>query len=111
MDDVPTSMAELQARVDALNEAGKNVTVDEMIISSLQDWAKFLLDEGFEGSYFTPKINGNELVITDIMGDVAARVNVPDASYIDAYKADPKGTVHNIELALRRMIDKHEISL
>lgn len=111
MDDVPTSMAEVQALVDAANAAGKNVTQDDVIISSLQDWAKFLLDEGFEGSYFTPKINGNEMTITDITDAIAGRVNVPDASYVDAFKADPKGTVNNIQLALRRMIDRHELNL
>lgn len=112
MNNVPMSMAEVQATVAARMIAGDDdVTAAAVIERGLENWAQELLDEGFEGSYFTPKIAGAEMTITDVADQVVARLNVPDDSYVAAFEDNPRGTVLNIQLALRGMIDEHQITL
>lgn len=109
MDNVATSMIDIDRILQTAKKNGHNYTEDQVITSSLQDWAKELLDEGFEGSYFTPKIDGNKMHITDVMGKEVATLTVTDSSYVAAFKKDGADVVHNIELGIRDQIDNHKI--
>jgi hypothetical protein len=84
---------------------------DDVIIAGLQNWAQELLDEGAEGGYFTAKIDGNILHITDIGGSEVAAPALTGQTYVEAFKKDARGTLLQIQNALRKLIDTHEIQL
>ncbi|WP_155287306.1 hypothetical protein [Lacticaseibacillus zhaodongensis] len=109
MNGIATSMADIEKLVETAKKNGHDYTTDQVIVSSLQDWAKELLDEGFEGSYFTPKVDGNQIHITDVMGKEVTTLSVPDTSYVAAFKKDGAAVVHGIELAIRDQIDNGKI--
>lgn len=111
MNETPMSMAEVDELVQQANAAGKNVTADDIITSSLLDWADFLLAEGLEGSYFSAHLQGQDMTITDVAGAVVATITTPETDWLAAFKKAPRQTVLAIQSALRHKIDTHEIAL
>lgn len=104
---VPQSMDEV-AQVVADND---DVEVDEVIILGLQNWAQELLDEGTEGSYFTAKIDGAVMHITDMNGAEVAAPTLDGQTYVESFKDDARATLLNIQNEIRTLIDTHVIKL
>lgn len=100
-----------------MNEVNKLVAdgiagdADTVIKAGLQNWAQELLDEGTEGSYFTAKIDGTQLHITDMMGAEVATPMLGGQTYIESFKEDAAGTLLSIQNAIRALIDSHQIQL
>lgn len=111
MSETPMSMTEVDELVQQAHAAGKSTTADDVITSSLLDWADFLLAEGLEGSYFSAHLDGANMTITDVAGAVVATITTTATDWITAYKQAPRQTVLAIQSALRHKIDTHEIAL
>ena len=97
------TLAEVKARQAALND---KVPLDQAIAENIQNWAQWLLDEGFEGSYFTAKIDGDTINITDLDGHPAASISTDAPSYVEAFKDSDRMTMMAIQTKLRRLIDR-----
>jgi len=107
MDDFILSPDELAELV----KVGRYHTEDEVIKHTIQDWVQFLLDEGFEGSYFQAKITGADLGIINTTRTVVATLHSKGKSYVADYKADARDTLLQLQLQLRDMISHHEIDI
>lgn len=97
------TLAEVKARQAALKD---KVPLDQAIAENIQNWAQWLLDEGFEGSYFTAKIDGDTINITDLDGHPAASISTDAPSYVEAFKDSDCMTMMAIQTKLRRLIDR-----
>ncbi|MFC6180563.1 hypothetical protein [Lactiplantibacillus daowaiensis] len=49
----------------------RQLPLNDAIRLGLQNWIQELLAEGFEGNYYTAKLQSDQLVILDITGNVA----------------------------------------
>ncbi|KRM71595.1 hypothetical protein [Lacticaseibacillus brantae] len=99
---------------DALAElvkVGRYKTEDEVIKHTIQDWVQFLLDEGFEGSYFQAKITGPDLGIINTTRTVVATLHSQGESYVADYRTDARATLLRLQHQLRDMISHHEIDI
>ncbi|MDE3281381.1 hypothetical protein LACPH_000252 [Lacticaseibacillus parahuelsenbergensis] len=100
------TLAEVKKRQASLKD---KMPLDQAIAENIQNWAQWLLDEGFEGSYFTAKLNGNAIMISDLDGRQVATVTTDASSYVDAFKQSDRMTMLTVQSKLRRLIDQHGI--
>lgn len=104
MQDYILSEEQIQAAV----EASKNFVHP---LNADQDWVQWLLDEGFEGSYFQAHLNNNHITIIDMMRKQVAELTSDGASYVSDYRADARQTLLTLQHTIREMIDKHQLVL
>lgn len=102
------TLAEVKSRQLALK---RQVPLDQAIAENIQNWAQWLLDEGFEGSYFTAKLEGAAILIRDLNGQLVATITTDAPSYVTAFKQADRMTMLAIQTKLRRLIDRHGLTL
>ena len=102
------TLAEVKSRQLALK---RQVPLDQAIAENIQNWAQWLLDEGFEGSYFTAKLEGAGILIRDLNGQLVATITTDAPSYVTAFKQADRMTMLAIQTKLRRLIDQHGLTL
>lgn len=100
------TLAEVKKRQASLKD---KMPLDQAIAENIQNWAQWLLDEGFEGSYFTAELNGNTIMISDLDGRQVATITTDAPSYVDAFKQSDRMTMLTVQSKLRRLIDQHGI--
>jgi len=107
MDDFILSPAQLEHEL----QVGRFKTTDEVIRHTIQDWVQYLLDEGFEGSYFQVKITGSDLIIINTSRTAVATLHSQGESYVADYQTDARDTLLQLQQVLREMISNHQIDI
>ena len=97
------TLAEVKSRQLALK---RQVPLDQAIAENIQNWA-----QGFEGSYFTAKLEGAAILIRDLNGQLVATMTTDAPSYVAAFKQADRMTMLAIQTKLRRLIDRHGLTL
>jgi hypothetical protein len=111
LNNIPEDMEQVTKMVQAAADAGHPTTAEDVISQGLRQSAQDYLDEATEGSYFTAHLDGSRITISDMNGEQVADISTDQASYVDAFKADARGTITAIDNALRHLIDTHKIAL
>ncbi|KRO16346.1 hypothetical protein IV56_GL001127 [Lacticaseibacillus saniviri JCM 17471 = DSM 24301] len=111
MQDYILSEEQIQAAVEASKNFVHPLNADQVIEHAIQDWVQWLLDEGFEGSYFQAHLNNNHITIIDMMRKQVAELTSDGASYVSDYRADARQTLLTLQHTIREMIDKHQLVL
>ncbi|WP_156639609.1 hypothetical protein [Lacticaseibacillus thailandensis] len=111
MNNIPTDMDQVASMVQAAAAAGHPTTATDVINKGLQQSAQDYMDEATEGSYFSAHLSGNQITIDDMNGKQVATIRTPAASYAEAFKANPRQTLTNIDNDLRHLIDTRQIAL
>lgn len=81
MEEVAMQLAQRQVRGEQADEAA-------VIKNAVHDILQAFFDEALEGRYDEVKWQGENLVVTDVMGEEVGQVSAPGKSFIDDFKQD-----------------------
>ncbi|WP_179395633.1 hypothetical protein [Lacticaseibacillus absianus] len=110
MHEIPESMTQVAALVEAAKRNGTDADPDTIIRLGLQNWIQELLDEGFEGGYLTAHLTEHGLHITDPVGATAYQdTTTIAAALVTDFQADAHRTLMAVQTQIRHLITTHQI--
>lgn len=110
MHEIPETMVAVATLVAQSAHTAHPIDEDTVIRLGLQNWIQELLDEGIEGGYLTAELDDKGLTVTDIGGQVQVHQETPTAAIlVAAFKVDSHGTLMQVQTAIRRLIDTHQV--
>ena len=95
--EIPQSMDDVVMQVAQRKLHGEEVTEDAVIKTAVRDILQALFDEALEGHYDDVKWSGDDLVVTDIMGQPVGTVNPQGESFISDFRQNADALVLRLE--------------
>ena len=95
--EIPQSMDDVVMQVAQRKLHGEEVTEDAVIKTAVRDILQALFDEAVEGHYDDVKWSGDDLVVTDIMGQPVGTVSPQGESFISDFRQNADALVLRLE--------------
>ncbi|HJA21931.1 hypothetical protein [Limosilactobacillus panis] len=95
--EIPQSMDDVVMQVAQRKLHGEEVTEDAVIKTAVRDILQALFDEALEGHYDDVKWSGDDLVVTDIMGQPVGTVSPQGESFISDFRQNADALVLRLE--------------
>ena len=95
--EIPQSMDDVVMQVAQRKLHGEEVTEDAVIKTAVRDILQALFDEALEGHYDNVKWSGDDLVVTDIMGQPVGTVSPQGESFISDFRQNADALVLRLE--------------
>lgn len=95
--EIPQSMDDVVMQVAQRKLHGEEVTEDAVIKTAVCDILQALFDEALEGHYDDVKWSGDDLVVTDIMGQPVGTVSPQGESFISDFRQNADALVLRLE--------------
>ena len=95
--EIPQSMDDVVMQVAQRKLHGEEVTEDAVIKMAVRDILQALFDEALEGHYDDVKWSGDDLVVTDIMGQPVGTVSPQGESFISDFRQNADALVLRLE--------------
>lgn len=95
--EIPQSMDDVVMQVAQRKLHGEEVTEDAVIKTAVRDILQALFDEALEGHYDDVKWSGDDLVVTDIMGQPVGTVSPQGESFISDFRQNADVLVLRLE--------------
>ncbi len=94
---IPENMEEVAMKIAQYQVHGQHLEMDDVIKDAVRDTLQEFMDEALEGHYDDVAWVGEDLVVTDIMGEKVGSVSPIHASFIEDFKADANELVLRLE--------------
>ncbi len=95
--EIPQSMDDVVMQVAQRKLHGEEVTEDAVIKTAVRDILQALFDEALEGHYDDVKWSGDDLVVTDIMGQPVGTVSPQGENFISDFRQNADALVLRLE--------------
>ena len=101
---IPENMEEVAVQVAKRQVHGEKVTPEEVIEQAVPDILQALLDDALEGHYDDVKRDGDQLIITDAMGEQVGVLTPKGASFVDDFKKDSDVLIEYLENQVAKLV-------
>ena len=95
--DVPENMEEVAMKIAQYQVHGQHLEMDDVIKDAVRDTLQEFMDEALEGHYDDVAWAGENLVVTDIMGEKIGMAAPIRDSFIEDFKTDADELVLRLE--------------
>ena len=102
--EIPENMEEVAMQLAQHQVRGEQVDEKAVIQNAVRDILQAFFDEALEGDYDDVKWDGDDLVVTGIMGDEAGRIQPQSSSFIDDFKNDADSLIERLENATAKIV-------
>ncbi len=102
--EIPENMEEVAMQLAQHQVRGEQVDEKAVIQNAVRDILQAFFDEALEGHYDDVKWDEDDLVVTDIMGDEAGRIQPQSSSFIDDFKNDADSLIERLENATAKIV-------
>lgn len=94
---IPENMEEVAMKIAQYQVHGQHLEMDDVIKDAVRDTLQEFMDEALEGHYDDVAWVGEDLVVTDIMGEKVGSASPIHANFIEDFKADANELVLRLE--------------
>ena len=94
---IPENMEEVAMKIAQYQVHGQHLEMDDVIKDAVRDTLQEFMDEALEGNYDDVAWVGEDLVVTDIMGEKVGSASPIHASFIEDFMADANELVLRLE--------------
>lgn len=102
--EIPENMEEVAMQLAQHQVRGEQVDETTVIRNAVRDILQAFFDEALEGHYDDVKWDGDNLVVTDSMGDEAGRVQPQSSSFVDDFKNNADSLIERLEDETHRIV-------
>ena len=102
--EIPENMEEVAMQLAQHQVRGEQVDEKTVIQNAVRDILQAFFDEALEGHYDDVKGDGEDLVVTDIMGDEVGRIQPQSSSFVDDFKNDADSLIERLENATAKIV-------
>ncbi|CAM2815654.1 hypothetical protein [Fructilactobacillus fructivorans] len=104
---IPETMDEVKNLWDELKKEGKDITLDELIKSNVQDLTQAYLDSAEEGHYDSAKlVNDQTIAFVSITGRTIGKYVTKGTSLVDDFKNNSLKLELDLEAAANKVANK-----
>lgn len=100
----PENMEEVAMQMAQHKVRGEQVDEETVIKNAVRDILQAFFDEALEGHYDDVKWDGNDLLVTDVMGEEDGRVKPESDSFVNDFKKDADSLIERLEDETHRIV-------
>ena len=102
--EIPENMEEVAMQLAQHQVRGEQVDEKTVIQNAVRDILQAFFVVSLEGHYDDVKWDGDDLVVTDIMGDEVGRIQPQSSSFVDDFKNDADSLIERLENATAKIV-------
>lgn len=101
---VPENMEEVAMKIAQYQVHGQHLEMDDVIKDAVRDTLQEFMDEALLGHYDDVNWSGQDLVVTDIMGEKVGQLSPTGASFVDDFKQNADDLIERFENAATKIV-------
>lgn len=102
--EVPQSMEDVAMQLAQHQIRGEHVTEEEVIKNAVRDIFQAYFDDALEGRYNEVNWDGQDLCVTDVMGESLGTVQPVSDSFVKDFKQDPDALMDRLADITAKMV-------